>query len=269
MNDLTVQGAGFVQNTPPLSQETVRQYLVRGNGSVTDQEVVFFIELCRSQGLNPFIGDAYLVKYGTTPATITMSKEAYLKRACRNPRYKGFEAGIIVQTKDGSLTERTGTVKLDEEKLVGGWAKVFVDGWEQPVYESVSFKEYDQGQASWKKIPATMIRKVAITHALREAFPEDFTGVNYSEENIAPVNVSAPVRQEIPVQPVRISDIQVQGLHKACMEHGIDTVQLCEMYGAADFTELTTEQLDHIRNNFNALKQQCAAVIKEPMEEGS
>lgn len=45
-----------------LDANTVRNYLVSGNGRVTDQEVVMFLQLCKAQKLNPFVKDAYLIK---------------------------------------------------------------------------------------------------------------------------------------------------------------------------------------------------------------
>jgi hypothetical protein len=42
--------------------------------------------------------------------------------------------------------------------------------------------EFDKKQSSWKTMPATMIRKVAIVSALRDAFPEDFQGMYDSAE---------------------------------------------------------------------------------------
>ena len=74
-----------------LSPAIVRNYLVNGNGQITDQEVVYFINLCKSQGLNPFIKDCYLIKYGsTTPAQMVVSKDVFLKRAERNSEFDGF-----------------------------------------------------------------------------------------------------------------------------------------------------------------------------------
>ena len=46
-----------------LTPGMVRDYLVRGNDDVTDQEVVMFINLCKYQQLNPFLNEAYLVKF--------------------------------------------------------------------------------------------------------------------------------------------------------------------------------------------------------------
>lgn len=43
-----------------LEPETVKNYLVRGNGKVTDQEVLFFIRTCQAQKLNPLVyGEVY------------------------------------------------------------------------------------------------------------------------------------------------------------------------------------------------------------------
>ena len=62
-----------------LNAETVKNYLVSGNGAVTDQEVLMFIELCKAQKLNPFIREAYLIKFGTSPANIVVGKDVFVK----------------------------------------------------------------------------------------------------------------------------------------------------------------------------------------------
>ena len=52
----------------------------------------------------------------------------------------------------------------------------------RPFYDEVPLEEYSTGKSSWQKMPGTMIRKVALVHALREAFPEDFQGLYSPEE---------------------------------------------------------------------------------------
>lgn len=172
-----------------LSPATIRNYLVSGGGNVTDQEVMMFMTLCKYQHLNPFLREAYLIKFGNSPATIVTGKDVFTKRAKRNVNYQGKSAGIIVVDENGVVTEREGTFKLPNEELVGGWAKVYIKGYEQPEYVSVSFEEYvgrkSNGEINnqWATKPATMIRKVALVQALREAFPEDYEGM-YSQEEI-------------------------------------------------------------------------------------
>lgn len=171
-----------------LSPTIIKKYLVNGGGNVSDDEVMMFLMLCKHQKLNPFLREAYLIKYGNETATIVTGKEVFTKRANRNENYDGHEAGIIVLAKDGQAIERTGTFKLPEEKIVGGWATVYIKNHKVPIKISVSFDEYvgvkkdGSVNSQWSKKPATMIRKVALVQALREAFPEDFQGLYAAEE---------------------------------------------------------------------------------------
>lgn len=200
-----------------LSPAIVRNYLVNGNGQITDQEVVYFINLCKSQGLNPFIKDCYLIKYGsTTPAQMVVSKDVFLKRAERNSEFDGLDAGIIViNNESGELTYRKGAFYLkDREEVVGGWADVFRKNISHPTHIEVSVEEYvgktkdGKLNSQWASKMATMVRKVAITQALRETFPNDFQQM-YSEEEMnvdmkldeTPIQQPTQSIEQAPVQP--------------------------------------------------------------------
>ena len=165
-----------------LSPKMIKDYLVAGNGQVTDQEVVMFLSLCKFQHLNPFLREAYLIKYGTSPATVVVGKDVLLKRAMRSEKFGGLSAGVIVVNAGGEIEEREGTFVLEGENLVGGWAKVIIKGYEVPFYSSVSMKEYSTGKSNWLTKPGTMIRKVAVAQALREAFPEEMSNLYEQEE---------------------------------------------------------------------------------------
>lgn len=170
-----------------ISPKMIKDYLVAGNGQVTDQEVVMFLSLCKFQHLNPFIREAYLIKYGTSPATVVVGKDVLLKRAMRSEKFGGLSAGVIVLNANNEIDEREGTFVLPDEKLVGGWAKVIIKGYEVPFYSSVSMKEYSTGKSNWLTKPATMIRKVAVAQALREAFPEEMSAL-YEQEEVREVS---------------------------------------------------------------------------------
>ncbi|MBQ6411172.1 MAG: phage recombination protein Bet [Atopobiaceae bacterium] len=193
-----------------VTEQDVRDLLAAGGqiaDNVTANEIKAFLRLCQAQRLNPFTRDAYIVKYGSSPATIITGKEAFTKRAFRNKKFKGMEAGITVYSND-ALQRRDGSLLLPGEQLVGGWCKVYVDGYATPMFDEVSFSEYSTGKSNWTRIPATMIRKVAITHALREAFPEDLGGL-YGEEEMEqavdpdPTPAQAVVTESATVQPTK------------------------------------------------------------------
>lgn len=186
-----------------LSADTVRRYLVPDGSNVTDQEVTLFLELCKYQKLNPFLREAYLVKYGNAAASIVTGKEVFTQRAQADPNFAGFEAGITVANKQG-IKRRDGSLLLPNEKLVGGWAKVYIKGYTVPFFDEVSFAEYagkkkDGGYTKmWLEKPATMIRKVALVHALREAFPDKFKGL-YSQEEINTIDQQLPTQEVEPI----------------------------------------------------------------------
>lgn len=165
-------------NTVELDADTVRNYLTNGNGKATDQEVAMFINLCKYQGLNPFLREAYLIKYDDkSPASTVVGKDAFTRRAAQIPECKGWSAGVAVVTQKNEYQEREGTIVLPGEKLVGGWCTVGREGWQNPFKSTVNLSEYNTGKSMWAKMPATMIRKVAIVQALREAFPDKFQGM--------------------------------------------------------------------------------------------
>lgn len=164
-----------------LTYNNVRQFLTKGNGAVTDTEVGSFITLCRYNSLNPFLNEAYLVKFGSQPAQMIVSKEAYFKRAEANPEYDGIESGVIIQTEAGEIQELAGGFVPPRAYLLGAWAKVYRKNYRVPVTTKVNLSEYDKGQSIWKEKKATMIEKVAKVQALREAFPSQL-GAMYTEE---------------------------------------------------------------------------------------
>lgn len=165
-----------------LTADTVKNYLVSGNGNVTDQEILMFMELCKVQKLNPFTREAYLIKFGSSPANIVVGKDVFVKRAYRNPEYEGMRAGIVTVDTNGNTHEREGSLKLPGETLIGGWCEVYIKDRKFPIKSIVSLEEYSKSQATWKQMPCVMIRKCAIVTALREAFPEDLAGMYDSSE---------------------------------------------------------------------------------------
>lgn len=165
-----------------LTADTVKNYLTSGNGAVTEQETLMFIELCKAQKLNPFIREAYLIKFGTSPANIVVGKDVFVKRAYRNPNFEGMKAGIVTVDKENQIHEREGSLKLPGETLVGGWCEVYTSDKKFPIKSVVSLEEYSKGQSTWKQMPCVMIRKCAMVTALREAFPEDLQGLYDASE---------------------------------------------------------------------------------------
>lgn len=175
--------------------------------NITEQELAFTMALCQAQKLNPFTKDVYIIKYDDGPASIVTSKDTFTKRAQANPRFEGMEAGVTV-VNNNRIVQRPGSMVLNGETLVGGWCKVYVKGYKVPIFDEVSLSEYSTGKSGWKKMPATMIRKVALCHALREAFPDDFQGLYGEEEMGADIPAEEPQSTATTAQATAVETVQ-------------------------------------------------------------
>lgn len=181
--------------------DDVRNFICK---EATIAECRIFLETCKQYHLNPLTKEAYLIHYdnknGDTASTIVLGKICYMKMAEAHPQYDGFEAGIILQDDvAGEIYHREGSIIYEGETLLGGWAKTYRKDRSRPFYEEVSFSEYDTKKSLWVTKPATMIRKVALVHTLREAFPATFGGL--IDESEVPVDAEASYREVENEQP--------------------------------------------------------------------
>ena len=186
-----------------LTPGSVMRYILAGQQNVTEPEMAKVIMTCAARRLNPFSGDVNILPHydkdtGTTRLTVAPSKDFYLRRAMANPRFRGIQDGIVVVA-NGVMAKKQGCAAYVEmgERLIGGWASVYVDGFEKPVNVEVSLAEYDQRRALWRSKPGVMINKVAVSQALRKAFPNEFMGT-YAPEEIGEEERPAPSPVEAP-----------------------------------------------------------------------
>jgi len=188
-----------------LSPKIVQEYLTNGV-PVTMPEFKMFTELCKARKLNPFLNEAYIIKFGNQPATIVVGKDAILKRAINNKDFNGREQGVIVLKEDGTIENRKGTFKLRDETLVGGWAKVYRKSWEHPTEITVSFDEVAQTKkdgslnSNWATKGATMVEKVALVRALRETFAEELGGMIDEDESWSNETLDRQSNQQVKEQ---------------------------------------------------------------------
>ena len=202
-----------------LTQAKVREHFCK---NASPGEAFHFMQMCMYHKLNPFLREVYLVKYSEKdPASIIISKDAWLSRAERDERYEGFRAGIILQTaganiqsSDDGIMRREGALLLKGETLLGGWCEVKIRGRAWATHIEVSLSEYQKTSSEgkptrfWREMPATMIRKVALAQAHREAFPSLFAGL-YDQSEIGrdedlpatPVIIEGQVREILETPP--------------------------------------------------------------------
>lgn len=169
-----------------LTPEKVVGLIATGGNEPNPRDVAIFMAKCQARGLNPLAGDCYMTTYknrrtGKVNTSVVVSKDYYMRTAYAQPTYKGFQAGIVV-VNNGQVMYRPGSMLIDGEQLIGGWADVYDERLENPVHAEVARSEYDTEQSLWADKPATMCRKVALVQALREAYPGVYAGIYDSSE---------------------------------------------------------------------------------------
>ena len=173
---------------------------------------------CQARGLNPLAGDAYMTAFmnkatGRVEASVIVSKDYFVRTANQQPTFDGMKAGIVVVDRAGALQYREGCiVGRSTERLVGGWAEVYDKRRRVPSRVEVGLEEYDQHRSLWRTKPATMIRKVALVQALREAYPGAYGGIYDSDEmperpaQAVEAFVPEPDAQAAPVEPPALDE---------------------------------------------------------------
>ena len=229
--------------TIELSMAQIRDFLVEPNSKVTPQELMMFLKLCQHQKLNPFIKDAYLIKFGDQPASMVVSKDVAFKRAFANPNYDGMESGVVVMNKEtGALEQRKGTLYIkSREELVGAWATVYRKDIPRPTEVVVNFDEFAQKKkdgtlnANWTNRPAVMIHKVAESTALRKAFPETHQGM-YDEAEVVDQS-----QQSQPTPMAGVVEIKSEPVNKVSYANRPQKQQ-----EIIDYSELELQDASHL-----------------------
>jgi len=155
---------------------------------LSDNEFKHFIGMGKSTGLNPFLREIWSVKYQeNVPAQVFIGRDGYRKAAQAHSNYDYHQCDTVYENDifeidDGKIRHRY-TLK-DRGQLFGAYCIVKRRNAEKAVYVFTELKEYSTNQSLWKTKPATMIKKVAESQALRMAF-QDLLGGTYGEEELA------------------------------------------------------------------------------------
>jgi len=219
-NAVQTQDKTEVQFTPfgasdkiKLSVTMIREFIAvptKSGALPSPRDCLKFLMLCKGKRANPFEGDCYMIGYDSQNGpsfSIVCGIELFLKRAEWDKDYDGSESGVIVDSTNG-IEERAGAVVYDNEKLIGGWAKVFRKNRNRPVYKTVKFSTYNTGRSRWEKDAGGMIAKVALSQALRETYPTVLGGL-YTQEEMQRVTEAGEgvltIKEPIPM-PVAIEE---------------------------------------------------------------
>lgn len=190
--------------------------------NLTQTEFTMFVEMGKSLNLNPFVREIWAVKYDNRAPSIFIGRDGYRKNAQSQPDYNGhYKEAIyendVFEIENGRVKHRINF--KDRGRLIGAYCEVYRKGIEHPFRESVKFSEYNTGFSNWKKMPETMIKKVAEAQALRMAYQSVFAGT-YDEserweeqpgETKPPKAQTKPKANKPPINIEKAEDAEITG----------------------------------------------------------
>ena len=157
----------------------------------TEGDCIKFMMMCQAKRLNPFEGDAFLIGWDGRDGTkfnLVTAHQTYLKRAETSADYDGMTSGIIVEEND-EVKEVEGDFHTKDQKILGGWARVYHKKRQHPTYRRIRLERFNKGYAQWQEDPAGMICKCAEADALRSTFPTMLGGL-YMKQEVIEVNTA-------------------------------------------------------------------------------
>jgi phage recombination protein Bet len=164
-----------------LTEDDVIKY-ISTDESVTEKEVVQFLNMCKYLKLNPFLKEIYLIKYKDSPATFVISYQTLLKRAEENKNFDGYETEVKGEIPNMSATATV--YRKDRSYPV----KIIVNYGE--AVKTIMDRQTGELRPTtmWKNMPEWMLRKVALARALKEAFPNAVGNAEISVSEIVDID---------------------------------------------------------------------------------
>ncbi|MFZ2037887.1 MAG: phage recombination protein Bet [Dehalococcoidales bacterium] len=218
-----------------LTIDRVRREICH-ESSLTDLEIIDFLNICQAEQLDPLRKEILLIKNPGQPAYYVITLLGYLKMAENNAAYKGHQAGVVGKTKDGPCIYHEGELIDETETLKGGWARVWRTDRDKPIYSSVNLQEYikrtQNGEITdfWDDHPAAMIRKIALSKALREAFPNRFSmSVTDAEFEVVSSRSNQSEEFTLPESFMKDNEVEWRKVYARLKEMGLGHDEACQL----------------------------------------
>lgn len=232
----------------------IKDTICRG---ATNEELAFFLQVCKRTGLDPFSRQIYSVPRGNQ-RTIQVGIDGLCLLADRTGRYMPGKESSFSIDKNGNLYSCTAYIKKQAKD--GSWHEV----------SAIAFwDEYNAGQGLWKKMPRRMLEKCALALCLRKAFPADLSGlytdVEMDQADVKPLYKDQANETVTDWQPPKLEE---QVVTKEQAQELKDLHDRCE----ADYRESVLNSLVQAKikgwgkvpaSDYNTLKEAAIANIEQ------
>lgn len=152
---------------------------------LNDTQFTMFVELGRSLQLNPFKREIWAVKY-KDQVSVFVGRDGYRKVAQEQADYNGHLVEAVysndrIKVSNGHLEHEFNL--FERGHLTGAYCEVYRRGIDVPFRVMVRLDEYKKNFGNWQSMPETMIKKVAESQALRQAYQGLLGGTYHDAED--------------------------------------------------------------------------------------
>jgi phage recombination protein Bet len=229
----------------PAEVAVVKASIAKGT---SDTELAYFLNVCKSVGLNPFLKEIWCYKDGNGNVLVFAGRDGFLKKAQESERWTGITSAYVCENDTFEMDIPAGKVVhtfgwKDRGKIVGSYAICRPKGCEFTTVFWAEIKEYDKGRSTWNTNKAAMIVKVAEAHALKQAY--GITGLqveyDFTENNgvVVPVQEAQEVTR---LQEYKTKIIDYLETYEGEDKEAIKTMCI-EKIRSGEFTELFAAQI--------------------------
>jgi recombination protein RecT len=175
--------------------------------NATNEELALFVQICKNNGLNPFMNHIYFIKYGNQ-MSIQVSVEGIQYLARQKEDYRGstaqlvhendeFEIELDSETQELKIAKHS--IKVPRGKVVASYAIAKREGYPDKVIiieaEEVEHLKKKAG-SQWGNYYNDMFKKHALKRALKAQF-----GIEIDDQETSNQEPYEPTRQRVDITP--------------------------------------------------------------------
>lgn len=187
--------------------------------NTTDTELAYFLSVCRSVNLNPFLKEIWCYKDAKGNLIVFAGRDGFLSLAQKDQRWNGMLSSYVCKNDTFKMNVAAGTVSHeygaeDRGAIIGAYAIIKPKGCDMPTVSWAAIKEYDKGYNTWNTNKGAMIVKVAETMTLKKAF--GISGLQSEYDFEVKNNIVIPI-QEVTDEPKKSTEqLRFEKLLNSC-----------------------------------------------------
>jgi len=183
---------GFTEEQVAVVKNTVAK-------NTTNTELAYFLQVCKSVGLNPFLKEIWCYKDNKSNLLVFAGRDGFLKKAQESSQWNGITSSEVrendkfeMDTPNAKVAHTTNG--KDRGKIIGAYAITRPKQVDFATLEWADFDTYNKKYNTWSTHPADMIKKVAETHTLKKAY--GITGLTSEYDFEIKNGIAIPVETE-------------------------------------------------------------------------